>query len=247
MGCPDSSESYKHAKKLQRRDVRELLEKFGRVLNWRSDGEDTVLDISCGSGDLTIDYILPILPKSFKRLVGTDPSEELIQQAQQQNGHPKVFFEQFDVGIDMQKQQLQYIQPADHIMSLHSLHWEQNHEQAVRNIYNLLKPNGDCLLLFVANSPVYEAWDQISQTKWGRYMTNSNPFMGMYQDSFDPADEFAQLFRLCDFSQYHVEVCEKTVTFGDSDCLKSKSTKPLCLHSINIIAVLNLFRLFERN
>lgn len=249
MGCFDNDELYKHVKSPQRRDVREFLEEFGGALNWRSDGEDTLLDVGCGSGDMTTDFILPILPKNFKRLVGVDASKQLIQQAQQQNVQSKVFFEQFDIGVDEQKQSLQHVKkPVDHITALHSFHWVKDHKQAIQNFYNLLKPNGDCLVLLVACCAVYEAWEQMAQSsKWSKYMEDVDRFMGRYQHSADPANEFGRLFRDCDFSEYRVEVRENCAVHEDYNALKRKlhiTIKIILVGSV-LIVLLFIFRLLE--
>lgn len=217
-----STELDKMAKSPQR-EACESLQEFKDSLNWRTDGEDTLLDIGCGNGETICKYILPILPKTFKRLIGVDTSEELIQQAQQQNVQPKVFFERFDVGVDLKKQTLRYVQPVDHITSFIHLHFVNDQKQAVQNIYNLLKPDGDCLLVSAGNNPTYESWEQLSLTsKWGKYMEDVDQFIGSYHNSVDPADEIGQLFRDSGFSEYSVLVREKFATFDDFDALKSK-------------------------
>lgn len=223
MNCFKNVKLYKRSNSLQRRDARELIEEFGSAFNWRPDGEDSWLDIGCGSGDVTIDYILPVLPTNFKRLVGVDLSEQMIAHARKQYVHPKIFFEQFDAGVDVKKQSLQHLQPFDHVTSFYCLHWVQQQKQAIQNIYDLLKPNGDCLLMFIASSAVFEVHEQMSRSsKWGKYMTDVNRFLSPYLHSKDPANQLSNLFRDCNFSDYRTENRVKVFSYDDYNDFKSK-------------------------
>lgn len=152
---------YKRSNGLQRRDAKQTIDEFSHVLQWRSDGGDSLLDLGCGSGDVTVDFLLPILPVNFSRLVGVDLSEEMVKFARQQYPYPRISFEQFDLGMDIEKQQLNGIEPFDHITSFYCLHWVQNQERAVQNMYKLLKPDGDLLLVFLAKNPIFEIYKTV--------------------------------------------------------------------------------------
>lgn len=153
---------YKRSNDLQRRDAKHTIEEFSYILQWRPDGCDSLLDIGCASGDVTIDILLPILPSNFKRLVGVDVSQEMVEFSRQQYPLSRVSFEKFDVGLDIEKQQLRNAEQFDHITSFFCLHWIQNQELAVQNIFKLLRPGGDMLLMFLAQHPVFEIYKQLS-------------------------------------------------------------------------------------
>lgn len=179
--------------------------------------------MGCGSGDVTIDYILPILPKNFERLIGVDISEQMIRFAREQYPHPKIAFERFDLSIELEKQLLRQVEPVDHITSFYCLHWIQNQEKAAQNIYKLLKPDGDCLLVFLAQNPIFEIYKQMSQSiKWSKYMHDVDRFISPYQYSKNPADDFGQLLYSCGFTEYSVEIREKFFIFEGVDLLKSR-------------------------
>lgn len=140
-------ELYKQTNEMQRRDSKHTIDEFSHLLRWRDDGFDSILDIGFASADIMMDFLLPILPKNFKCLVGVELSDEMVEFARKQYSHPKVSFEKFDIGIDIDKQSFQH-EPFDHITSFYCLNRVEDQECAVRNMYKLLKPGGDILLAF---------------------------------------------------------------------------------------------------
>ncbi|XP_031620775.1 juvenile hormone acid O-methyltransferase-like [Contarinia nasturtii] len=209
---------YQRSNGLQRYDVQQVLKFFSHVLKWRPDGCDSLLDIGCGSGDVTIDFILPILPKNFKRLVAVDLSNDMIQYARENYILPNIFFNQFDLGTDVDKQSLREIEKFDHITSFFCLNWVKNQQTAVRNFYKLLKPGGDFLVLFVAYHPIYDFYKKQSKSKrWSEYMADVDEFISPYQYSENPAIEFRDLLTECGFSKVNVETLEKCYTFNGSE------------------------------
>lgn len=213
---------YHQSNGLQRRDAEQIITEFASIMHWRSDGGDSVLDIGCGSGDVTIDYLLPVLPKKFQRLVGVDLSGEMVEYARKQYGTSRISFEQFDLGIDLEKQLLRQIEQFDHVVSFYCLHWVQQQEKAIQNLYKLCKPDGDVLVIFLAQNPIFEIYQQMANTKrWSKYMTDVERFISPYQNSNAPAEDFSRLLLESGFREFQVEVREKVYMFEGIDLLKS--------------------------
>lgn len=214
---------YQRANGLQRRDAKQAIDEFSHIFQWRSDGSDSLLDIGCGSADVTIDFILPILPSNFDRLVGVDLTKEMVNFAREQYPHPRIFFETFDLGLDLEKQIFRSTEPFDHITSFYCLHWITNQEKAIQNMYKLLKPNGDMFLVFLAQNPVFDIYKRLSHcNRWSKYMVDVDRFISPYQYSKKPADEFGRLLHANGFTEYSVEVREKLFVFEGVDLLKSR-------------------------
>lgn len=114
---------YQHANGLQRRDAKQILDEFSPLIKWRSG--DSLLDVGCGSADVTIDFILPLMPINFSRLVGADISEQMVRHARDNFKHPYISFINMDIGADLNTL-TKNIEPFDHIMSFYCLHWVQN-------------------------------------------------------------------------------------------------------------------------
>lgn len=212
---------YKQANSMQRRDAKEALGEFSHMLKWREGGNDSILDIGCGTGDVMMDFLLPILPESFTRLVGSDSSKPMIEYCRKKYSHAKVSFEIFDVGL-MAKQMIHNSEPFDHITSFYCLHWEQNQMRAINNLYQLLKPGGDMLLMFLVQHPIYDIYKEMAKdSKWTKYMTDVHRFISPYQYSKDPVEEFRKLLVSGGFSENSIEIRDKSYIFEGVDALKS--------------------------
>lgn len=181
------------------------------------------MDIGCGSGDVTIDFILPLLPLNFKRLVGSDLSDQMIRYAQESYKHPKIAFQKLDIGSGDLTGYLETVEPFDHITSFYCLHWVQNQKNAMQNIFDLLQPDGDCLVAFLAANPIFEIYKQMSQTiRWSSYMADVNRYISPYQYSIDPIKELEKTLMAVGFTDYQVAVRDKMFIFDGLDILKSK-------------------------
>jgi juvenile hormone acid methyltransferase len=88
---------YERANAMQKRDTVNLLNEFSPSLDWQSNRSELVLDIGCGSGDVTTDILMPTITQGCKSkqttidisLVGVDKSVDMIQHARQKYGTAK--------------------------------------------------------------------------------------------------------------------------------------------------------------
>lgn len=115
---------YKASNELQRTDNKLVLEEFKDLLNFKKN--DNLLDIGCGSGDVTVDMILPLMPTDYSLLMGVDVSEEMIKFAQKNYSQavPRLKFEKLDIGLPFYHSTL--LENFDHITSFFCFHWIQN-------------------------------------------------------------------------------------------------------------------------
>lgn len=109
---------------LQRNDAIFVLDNYFGLLKWKNDGEEAVLDIGCGSGDITEGLLLPVLPKKFAKLVGVDLSEEMVEFARSQCKNNKIFYHQLD--LLSEEMPVDFEENFDHVFSFYCLHWIQN-------------------------------------------------------------------------------------------------------------------------
>lgn len=116
---------YKTANELQRTDNKMVLSEFKHALKWK--GNDTLLDIGCGSGDVTVDMILPLMPSNYSLLMGVDVSEEMVKFAREHYSKivPRICFEQLDIGQPISSQS-PLLERFDHVTSFFCFHWIQN-------------------------------------------------------------------------------------------------------------------------
>lgn len=212
---------YQRANPLQRKDAKQMMDEYSPRFKWRPDGRDSLLDIGCGSGDVTVDFILPALPPTFSRLVGADISDGMLNYARKTFLHSKMAFEKLDIErpLDMTV----WNEPFDHITSFYCLHWVQNQKQAMHNIYDLLTPDGDCLLMYLASHPYFEIYHRMSEKpRWAPYMTDVARYIPPYQYSSNAADEMNKILQDAGFADYNVQVLDKIYVFETLGVLKSK-------------------------
>lgn len=119
-------ELYHRANQAQRHDAKKVIEEYRDLLQWRLDGEDCVMDIGCGSGDVTLDFLEPLLPSSYKKLVGSDISMKMVRFAADtyRKAFPKVEFVHLDIVDDCMPKK--YLKHFDLITSFYCLHWIQD-------------------------------------------------------------------------------------------------------------------------
>lgn len=214
---------YRQSNHFQRRDAQEALQEFSDTIKWRLDGRDSVLDAGCGSGDVTVDILMPILPMNFSRLVGVDISKAMLEYARKTQIHPKLSFEQFDLCTDLENQSLSCIEPFDHIFSFYTVHRIPDKEKCIKNFHKLLAPNGDMLLVFVANHPIYDVYkEQSCDNKWASYLTDLDKIMPQHQYSTNAEKEFRHLLSNCGFTHYDVWIRDKSFRFESANAMRGK-------------------------
>lgn len=200
---------YHKLNQLSSRDSHQIIQDFAEKLNWHPDGCDSVLDAGCGAGDITHSIILPFLPPHFERLVGVDISKEMVEYARRTHIHPKLSFQQFDLGRELEKQSLNDAKPFDHIFSAFCLTWISNPRICLETFHKLLKPNGDMLLWWSPNKR--NAYEEMAQNdRWSKYMTDIDRFLPQYQYWEHPETEFQRLLGECGFTDCSVKVYDKT-------------------------------------
>lgn len=213
---------YQHANGVQRRDAQQILADYGHLFRWRADGRDSLLDIGCGSGDVTVDYVLPLMPATYTRLVGADLSDGMLRHARETfaDALPRLSFERLDIGLPLPGPAAK---PFDHITSFYCLHWVQDQRQAMRNVFELLAPAGDCLLVLLAANPIFEVYRRLCrQTRWAPYMMDVARFISPYQNAARPAEEMGGVLYETGFSEYSVQVLDRVFVYDGLEVLRSE-------------------------
>lgn len=119
-------ELYNRANQVQRHDAKLLIQEFGSRFHWQLDRGDRIMDIGCGSGDVTIDFLEPLLPPNYEKLVGSDISQKMLTYAKKTycKNYPKVEFQVLDIGDNCMPKK--YLEHFHHITSFYCLHWIQD-------------------------------------------------------------------------------------------------------------------------
>ncbi|XP_073821507.1 juvenile hormone acid O-methyltransferase-like [Musca autumnalis] len=218
MNHPDL---YHKAHDAQRHDSEEFFLEYFPKMQWRFDGNDTLIDIGSGCGNVLIDIVYPRMPKNIQRFVASDINPKMISYAQHCYGHlPKVEFKVLDIASKKLPRELKH--KFDHVTSFYTLMWV-NQRQAVKNIYNLLRPEGgDCLLVFLSSHPMYEVYKLMSdRDKWSQYMYDKERFISPLQNVKEPDQKFATFMREAGFSQFEVKLLHKHFVYESFEVFRT--------------------------
>lgn len=120
----DQPELYSTSNDLQKSGTVQVLENYVRLMRWKKSGREKILDVGCGSGDVTMDILLPFLPKDFDKLVGCDSSEEMVNYANKKYSSSRVDFVKLDISSEKIPDDLE--EEFDHIFSFYCMHWIQD-------------------------------------------------------------------------------------------------------------------------
>ncbi|XP_052860360.1 juvenile hormone acid O-methyltransferase [Anopheles cruzii] len=212
---------YHQANGVQRHDAAEILKEYAPLISKSQASDDSLLDIGCGSGDVLVDFVLPALGR-VRKVVAADVSEQMVRYAREAYKHlASVSFRTLDIGLKLDASGLAQLGQFGHVTSFYCLHWVQNQYNAFSNIYHLLKPGGNCLLVFLANNPIFDIYNQLSRSpKWSKYMYDVEKYISPYQYCENPASEIEDLLCTVGFQQYQIQVRDKLYVYEGLDNLK---------------------------
>ncbi|KAK4872385.1 hypothetical protein RN001_014414 [Aquatica leii] len=173
-----------------------------------------VLDIGCGPGNITHDKILPLLPKSMKKLVGVDISGDSIEYARKHyQSDSRISFAKMDILIDEIPNE--YVGAFDLVTSLFCFHYVSDHRKALTNIYKMLKPGSNVIISFMGKVLANILQYVHDNPKWTKYISN-------YKETvFIPQSEqySKELFEELGFQQVQCDEYEQSFLHSEDELL----------------------------
>ncbi|XP_054927299.1 uncharacterized protein [Dermacentor andersoni] len=129
------------------------------------------LDVGCGPGKFTKNYLLPHAPSSLRRLVAADFSQAMLDHAARNHAHPKIAYRLLDIANDKAVSAFAEREGLfERVCCFLTLHWIRDNAAAFRNLEHLTAPGGECLVVFnprVSLQQVLRA--MIASGKWKRH------------------------------------------------------------------------------
>ncbi|CAB3362193.1 Hypothetical predicted protein [Cloeon dipterum] len=186
-GNMHKAQLYSSANALQTRDAAAALSLYRDAMSWPD--ECDVLDVGCGSGDVTSQLLLPAL-KSYSSLTGVDVSQQMVKYAMSKYQQPNVTFRYLDiVAPDFRPRDL-FPRGFHKVFSFYCLHWISDQKLAFSNLSELLLPGGELLVVFLASAPLFTIYERLAKdSTWSRYMKDVSKFVSPYQHVANPEDE----------------------------------------------------------
>ncbi|KAK9503163.1 hypothetical protein O3M35_011791 [Rhynocoris fuscipes] len=187
---------YSEHSKDHQKEAKYMLDAYSDYLKWNK--YETVLDIGCGSGDVTNNVIKPYLDPSFKALVAVDKSEKMIRFNETKwPFDPRVHYHVLDISEPCSIQTLpDNLQQYDKIFSFFCLQWIRNRRAAAESMFKLLKPGGEGFLLVVVHSGIYIVFDTIAKSpKWKQFFQGYKLPFNEYVYMDEPDEVFCKALR----------------------------------------------------
>jgi SAM-dependent methyltransferase len=214
-----------------------LKERAG-IFEWNHDGTDSLLDVGSGTGDITSDFILPIMPKNSKFLIGADISKDMIDYARQKYENDLLRFVEMDILEGFSEQSSLKNEKFNYVTSFFTLNLVENQKLvlvdqknhnliyflflffrlALQNIYNFLKPNGATLITITLDFTIYKVlYDPRIIGKYGDYMKDLEAW-DFRKFVEKPVEKFESFLKEIGFRNYSCEV-QEVVTFYTKDSM----------------------------
>ncbi|KAH7946487.1 hypothetical protein HPB49_025643 [Dermacentor silvarum] len=128
------------------------------------------IDVGCGDGNFTRNYLLPQCSSQCRELVGVDKSLVTLEYASLHHRHDKIRYLHLDiVGSDVDK----FVNEHGlfgRVYSFYLLHWIKDRARALRNIEKLMAPGAECFILFENCIPLFEILMTLAESpRWKEY------------------------------------------------------------------------------
>jgi trans-aconitate 2-methyltransferase len=173
-------------------------------------GNESVLDIGCGEGKIcyTIAKLVPL-----GKVIGIDPREEFIKQAQKKYGSESLSHLYF---YQLNPESISYDEEFDLVLTFSWLHYVKDQQKVVQNIFKSLKKGGRLAMrFFIGNNSTRldHAIDVVAQKdEWKPYFFPANEVFSLA----DPK-EFQTLLKNTGFLEERVEIYNNREIFVTKD------------------------------
>ncbi|KAJ3657563.1 hypothetical protein Zmor_009356 [Zophobas morio] len=225
---------YSKSCQLQLSMATHFLDTYFNLLNVKNNA--TILDLGAGDASVTLEALLPRLP-NFNKLVVCDKSRNMVNFAKNRFHDERIETVQMDI-IDYDKSLKGYF---DHIFSFLCLQQipEDRTPEALRNIFEMLKPGGNIFSTLVVDVCFYEIWEtMVKEKKWPPAMAGFKSIIPSYRSSDNPREKLMFLLKNAGFD---VQVCNYEKRKFTYDGLNEFMD-----HSLSIIPILKIGSQDER-
>ncbi|KAG1674780.1 Juvenile hormone acid O-methyltransferase [Nymphon striatum] len=174
-----------------------------------------VMDIGCGSGNITNEVLFNILNENFnlKKIIGTDVNEEMIEFANERYLQNKLEFRTMDICTRELPEALEG--KFDLVTAFSSFHWFPDQKLALKNIRRLLKPNGEIFLMFSTGSILWNTYKRMKENpKWKPYIQNVSTTV---DNCFTSSGDYFEFIRAENFSIRSLRFEKHTYRYENED------------------------------
>ncbi|KAG1681894.1 Juvenile hormone acid O-methyltransferase [Nymphon striatum] len=207
-------EKYNNWNKMQYSLAKNYFEEFKGALKLPKE-HAMVMDIGCGSGNITNEVLFNILNKNvnLKKIIGTDINEEMIEFANARYLNKKLEFRAMNICTRELPEALEG--KFDLVTAFSSFHWFPDQKLALKNIRRLLKPNGELFLMFSTESMLWNTYKRMKENpKWSSYIQNVSTTV---DNCLPSSGDYFEFFRAEDFSIRSLRFEKHTFRYKNGD------------------------------
>lgn len=92
----------------------------------------------------------------------------------------------------------------------------------MKNIYNLLKLNGHCLLVLLVKNPIYNIYTELSKTKWKYLMSDMDGLLTDFHSRGNAAAAMVEMLTVAGFKDHEVRIIPGKMEFTGYNEIKGK-------------------------
>ncbi|CAH1108142.1 unnamed protein product [Psylliodes chrysocephalus] len=200
-------ELYKKSSLMNLIGAKKMLEKYKDLLIWKENA--SILEFGVGDGSNSQKALGPLLPKDYKEYIATDISKIMVDYARRNIVMPKCQFYEFDINCENIPSSFQ--SRFDYIFSFYVMMYVKKPEHTFKNIYAMLKPNGQTFNVFLPSLPTDPVHMKLCKhEKWGKY--GHEQMLSAYSSELYPEKCYQQALDRSGF-KYYFSVEKTSYTF----------------------------------
>lgn len=202
---------------LTRSSAIRCLNEYAPKIKWVKEG-GRIIDLGCADGNVT-KIMRKYIPENYETFISCDINEKMIQYAKKNCANEKITFRVQNVEGDLADD---LKAGFDQVFSFFLFHWIRDQEKAFRNIYNLLKDGGDCLVTVLKYVPIYEMFERVARDKkWGKsWLSDLGKLISPYYYIEEPEKVIKEILENIGFVNIEIKRKQWTYVYENGTELK---------------------------
>ncbi|KAL3281345.1 hypothetical protein HHI36_004558 [Cryptolaemus montrouzieri] len=127
--------------------IRDIYRNYIPSMNILKNTPFSAMDIGCGSGEVSLKVLHPLLPKNLVKLTGIDNDISMIERCEHLDVESNISFQLMDISSKNLPEEMK--RSYDVLFSSYCFTGVRNLRQGLRNSYDILKPDGELLFVFM--------------------------------------------------------------------------------------------------
>ncbi|KAL1426569.1 hypothetical protein MTO96_018200 [Rhipicephalus appendiculatus] len=128
------------------------------------------IDIGCGTGNFTLNYLLQRCSSECRELVGVDNSPAMLEYARIHYSHEKIRYEHLDIVEGDVDKFVTENGRFGRAFSFNLMHVITDNARAMRNMEKLMAPGAECFVVFENSVPMVDVFLALADSpRWKKY------------------------------------------------------------------------------